>query len=148
MLCGDLTWKPAYRKPAIDDSVQTINFATKIFRFERIISLIFFTEICFRISFVSRWPGRPILIDRRFSPVVLFPWLTEVISFVWRKLLPVVARIMNLVSVLCCRMGNHAFPKPIAVLVLCRLGNHAFRKPITIFVSLEEPIKELGQILS
>ena len=54
----------------------------------------------------------------------------------------------KLISVLCCRLGNHAFPKPIVVLVSCRLGNYAFRKPITIVVSFEEPINELGQIMS
>ena len=48
---------------------------------------------------------------------------------------PLVARIMKLISVLCCRLENHAFPKPIIALVSCRLGNHAFRKPITIVVS-------------
>ena len=61
---------------------------------------------------------------------------------------PLVARILNLISVLCCRLGNQAFPKPIVVVVLCRLGNHVFRKPITVVVSFEEPINELGQILS
>ena len=33
-------------------------------------------------------------------------------------------------------------------MLCCLLGNHAFRKPITIVVSFEEPINELGQILS
>ena len=53
---------------------------------------------------------------------------------------------MNLISVLCCRLGNYAFPKPIKVVVSCRLGNRDFRKPITV-VSFEELINELGQIL-
>ena len=47
------------------------------------------------------------------------------------KKLPLLAEILNLISVLCCHLGNHAFPKPIRVIV-----------------SLEEPISELGQILS
>ena len=45
---------------------------------------------------------------------------------------PLVPRLLNLISVLCCRLGNHAFPKPIRVVVSRRLGNHAFRKPITV----------------
>ena len=41
-------------------------------------------------------------------------------------------------AVLCCRLGNHAFPKPIRVVVSCRLGNHAaFREPIIVVVSFE-----------
>ena len=46
-----------------------------------------------------------------------------------------VAQILTLISVLCCRLGNHAFPKPIGVVVSYRLGNHAFRKPIRVVVS-------------
>lgn len=57
--------------------------------------------------------------------------------FVWRRhevpkgeKYPLVAQILNLISVLC-----------------CHLENHTFRKPITV-VSFEEPINELRQILS
>ena len=49
---------------------------------------------------------------------------------------------------LCRRLGNHAFPKPIRVVFSCGLGNHALHKPITVVVSFIEPINELGDILS
>ena len=55
---------------------------------------------------------------------------------------------LNLISVLCCRLGNHAFPRPIRVVVSCRLAKHGFCKPITVVVLFDEPINELGQILS
>lgn len=52
----------------------------------------------------------------------------------------------------CCAVGwkTHTFPKPISVVVQVsyRLGSQAFSETTRIVASFEEPISELGQILS
>ena len=95
----------------------------------------------------------------------LLPWVPEVIFFVSRRKITrrsrghearsaerktITSGRTNTEPHFCVVLspGKPRFSKPIVVLVSCRLGNHAFRKPITIVVSFEEPINELGQILS
>ena len=66
----------------------------------------------------------------------------------WNNL-SLIAGILNLISRRCAvAWKTTLFLSQSELLFSCRLGNHAFRKPITVVVSFDEPINDLGQILS